>query len=342
MVGRNTRIQINDDFALLGGVVIDLLDLDFALVVAFHDALDKATRGGAVWYFTDDQCLLVLLTYSCTDAHLTTTQTVVVVGHVHPATCWEVRIECKRLVAQIGYGGVDKFVEVMRQKLGGQTHGDAFGTLCQQQWELHRQRDRLGITVIIGTGPVSGLMVEDDFFGELGETCLDVTRGSGIVASEDVTEVTLCVDKQVFLSKLHQSITNGCIAVRVVFHRVTHDVSHLVETTVVEFVHRMQDTTLHRLQAVLDGRHSTFEDDIRGVVEKPILEHAFQWYHMVFILLSLSVFNTFQSILCRHIVQRVIVFQICLIFFIHMCLSTACKSRKIFGFDEIKVLISFL
>ncbi len=142
-------------------------------------------------------------------------------------------------------------------------------------------------------------MVEDNFFGKLRKACLDVTRSSGIVASEDVTEVTLCVDKQVFLSKLHQSITNGSIAVRVVFHRVTHDVSHLVETTVVEFVHRMQDTTLHRLQAVLDGRHGTFEDDIRGVVEKPILEHAFQGYHMVFILLSLSVFHAFHSLVHR-------------------------------------------
>ena len=131
LVGRNARIQVNHNFALLSGIVVDFLDLDFALVVALHNAVDDTASCGAIWYFTDDQRLFVLLADPRSDAHLAATQAIVVVGHVHQAARREVGIERERLVAEIGYGGVDKFVEVMRQELGGQTHGDAFGALCQ-------------------------------------------------------------------------------------------------------------------------------------------------------------------------------------------------------------------
>ena len=118
-------------------------------------------------------------------------------------------------------------------------------------------------------------MVEDNLFGELGQARFDVTRCSGIITCEDVAEVTLRIHQQVFLGELHEGITDRGIAVRVVFHRVTHDVGHLVEASVVQFVHRMQDTALHRLQAILDSGNGTFQDNIRGIVEKPVLEHAF-------------------------------------------------------------------
>ena len=294
LVGRDTGIQVNHDFALLGGVIVDFLDLDFTFVVTLHDAVDDAARGGSVWYLANNQSFLILLTDTCTDAHLAATQAIVVVGHVHQAARREVGIECERLVLQVGDGGVDQFVEVMRQELGRQTHGDAFGALRQQERELHRQRHRLGVTVVVGARPVGGLVVEDDLFGEFGEACLDVTRGSRIVAREDVTEITLGIDEQVFLCQLHEGVTDGGIAVRVIFHRVTHDVGHLVETTVVEFVHRMQDAALHRFQAVLDGRHGAFQNDIRGIVEKPILKHAFQRNDMMLIFMSLSIFHPFQ------------------------------------------------
>ena len=171
-------------------------------------------------------------------------------------------------------------------------------------------------------------MVEDDFFGKLGEARLEVTRGGGIVASEDITEVTLGVDEQVLLGELYEGVTDRGVAMRVVFHRVTHDVGHLVETAVVEFVHGVQDTTLHRLQAVLDGRHGTFEDDIRGIVEKPVLEHSFQWYHMVFILLSLSIFHAFQSLINGLLVQG-FVFQFGLVVDIHKTFLLLAKIGKI-------------
>ena len=67
-----------------------------------------------------------------------------------------------------------------------------------------------------------------------------------------------------------------------VFHGVTHDVGHLVETAVVQLTHRVEDTSLHRLQSVLQRGNGTVQNHIRGIVEKPILEHTLKGNHMIF------------------------------------------------------------
>ena len=137
LVGRNARIQVNHDFALFGGVVVDFLNLDFAFIVALHDALNETSRSRSVGYLTDYKCFLILLTDSCTNTNLTATQTIIVVSHVHHATRRDIGIERKRLVFQICYRSVNQFVEIVGQELGSQTHGNAFGALCQQQRKLH-------------------------------------------------------------------------------------------------------------------------------------------------------------------------------------------------------------
>ena len=68
---------------------------------------------------------------------------------------------------------------------------------------------------------------------------------------------------------------------RVIFHGVSHDISHLVVASVVNLLHGMQDSALHRLQTIVDLRHGAVEDDIRGVVQEPVLEHALQRHHTV-------------------------------------------------------------
>ena len=57
-------------------------------------------------------------------------------------------------------------------------------------------------------------------------------------------------------------------------HRMTDDVCHLVVATVVHTLHRVQNTSLHRLQTVLDVGHSALQDYVRGVIQKPILIHS--------------------------------------------------------------------
>ena len=98
-------------------------------------------------------------------------------------------------------------------------------------------------------------------------------------AARDVAPVALRVHQQVFLAQLHQGVADGGIAVGVELHGVAHDVGHLVVASVVHALHRVQDAALHRLQAVLDVGHGTLQNDIRGVVEEPVLIHAAQMVH---------------------------------------------------------------
>jgi hypothetical protein len=110
--------------------------------------------------------------------------------------------------------GVDQFVEVVRQHLAAQAHGDALATLCQQQGELHRQEDRLLVAPVVAELPFGGLRVEDHVVRELAQARFDVTRCGGAVAGEGVAPVPLAVDQQVLLPQLHQGITDAGIAMR--------------------------------------------------------------------------------------------------------------------------------
>jgi hypothetical protein len=48
------------------------------------------------------------------------------------------------------------------------------------------------------------------------------------------------------------------------------DVGDLVEAAVVHFLQRVEDAALDGLEAVVDVRDGALEDDVAGVVEKPL------------------------------------------------------------------------
>ena len=206
-------------------------------------------------------------------AHLAALGTVGVAAHVSRTAGGEVGINLEVLAPQDVDGGVDQLVEVVGQDFGGHTHAHTVHALREQQRELDGQRDGLLVAAVVRDLPVGGLVVEDHLQGELGEARLDVTGGSRRVAGQDVTPVTLRVDDVVLLPHRHEGGVDGLVAVRVVFHRVTHDVGHLVVTPVLQFVHRVENTPLHRLEAVIDIREGAVEDNIGGVVQEPLPVH---------------------------------------------------------------------
>ena len=144
----------------------------------------------------------------------------------------------------------------------------------QQQREFHRERNRLLVTAIIRHLPISCLRIKNGVEGKLGQTRLNISRSGSTVASKYVSPVSLSVDEQILLSQLHQGVANRSIAMRVELHGVAHDVSHLVVASVVHTLHRVQYTALHRLQTILDTWHRTFKNNVRSIVEKPVLIHA--------------------------------------------------------------------
>lgn len=55
-----------------------------------------------------------------------------------------------------------------------------------------------------------------------------------------------------------------------IFHGVADDIGHLVVAAVFEFIHGVEDATLDGFEPVIDVRNSAFEDNVGGVVQKPI------------------------------------------------------------------------
>ena len=117
-------------------------------------------------------------------------------------------------------------------------------------------------------------MVEHHVEGKLGQAGLDVTRCCGSVTRKDVSPVTLTINEQLFLTQLHQCIANGGITMRVVLHGMSYEVGHLVVTSVVLFLHRMQYAALYGFEAIVEMRHRTFKDNVGGIIQEPVLVHS--------------------------------------------------------------------
>ena len=148
----------------------------------------------------------------------------------------------------------------MGQYLAAQAHGDAFGSLGQEQRELDGQGYGLLVAAVVRQLPFRCLGIEDDVECKLRQACLDVTAGCGVVAREYVTPVALAVDEQVLLSQLHQCILNAGVAVGMELHGVAHYVGNLVETPVVHALHRVHDAALNGLESVAYVWHCAFQD----------------------------------------------------------------------------------
>ena len=282
LVGTGPRHQMNQDFHARRRHVLHLAHLDLAFLGGLQDAVDelagllRRTRGLAEGYLRDGEGLGVALLDFRTHPHHAASLAVVVFRHIDAAPRGEVRIELEGLVVEISDSRIAQLVQVMRQDLRAESHGNTLGSLCQQQRELHGQRDGLLVAAVVAELPLRRLRVEDHIEGELRQACLDISSGSGIISREDIAPVTLTVDEQFLLPQLHQRILDAGIAVGVELHGVADDVCHLVVTSVVHPLHRVKDAALNGLEAVGQMRHSALQNYIRGIVQEPILVHAVQ------------------------------------------------------------------
>ena len=194
-VAARAGLQRDDNLGGGTGVVLDLADFYLATLTGLEDGLDDVTRGLAVGHVLDQQRLVVKFLDFGTHAHVAAAFAVIVVAHVDVASRLEVGIEVELLAAQVADGGVNDLVEVVGQDFARQTDGDTLGTLCEQQRELGGQGERLTLTSVIGHAPVGHFGVIDRIKGKFAQACLNITSGSRTVAGEDVTPVTLGVDK---------------------------------------------------------------------------------------------------------------------------------------------------
>ena len=227
LITRYARHQVYEYLHVCRGVVVHLSCLYLSLIDCFQDRVNQGCRRLAERYLTDDEGLLVHLLYLCTHPHHSASLPVVVFRHINRTSCQEVWVELERLVVQIAHSSITQFVEVMRQYLGRETYSNTFGSLCQQQRELHRQGNRLLIASVVRHLPFCSLGVEYRLVGKFRQAGFNISGCCGIIAREDVTPVSLTVNQQFLLSQLHQCVLDRCIAVRMELHGVTHDVRHL-------------------------------------------------------------------------------------------------------------------
>ncbi len=163
----------------------------------------------------------------------------------------------------------------MGKNFTGKPHGDAFRSLSEKQGEFDGKADRFLVPAVIGELPFRDFGAEYYITRKGGKAGFNIAGSRCGVACQNIAPVPLRVDKQPFLSQPHQRVCNGTVAVRMEFHRVSHDISHFIITPVVQAVHGVQNTALHRFKPVIDLGYGPFQNDIRGVIQKVVGIHAF-------------------------------------------------------------------
>ena len=109
--------QVNQNLHLCRGHILNLLDLDFALVLGLQYGIDHLAGGLSVRNFRYGDGVLVNFLYAGANLYHAATLAVHVFGTFGEASGREVRIQFVRLTFQNGYRCVQKLVEVMGQNL---------------------------------------------------------------------------------------------------------------------------------------------------------------------------------------------------------------------------------
>ena len=142
---------------------------------------------------------------------------------------------------------------------------------------------RFFLASVITEHPFGCFRIEDSFQCELAQACLNITRSRSAITSKDISPVSLTINQQVFLPELNECIANRSITMRVILHGLSNDIGHFVHFTVINTLHCMQDTALNGFKTIFYRRDGTFKNDIRSIVQEPILVHACQMiFNLIF------------------------------------------------------------
>ena len=134
--------------------------------------------------------------------------------------------------------------------------------LEKQERELYRKFHRLLVAPVIRVHPFRNLRIEYRFLGELAEPCLYIPGCGVCIPGNDIAPVTLAVYEQVLLSEIDEGVFNRGISVRMELHRFPDKGRNLCMSPVIHPVHRMEYSSLDRLEPVGDIRDSPLENDI--------------------------------------------------------------------------------
>ena len=171
---------------------------------------------------------------------------------------------------------VDDFAEIMRRDVGRHADRDAAGAIDEKVGEFRRQDYGLAFAPVVVRLEIDRLGIEivEQRNGSGREAHLGIALGRGRIAV-DRAEIALAVDqRQAHRERLrhaHQRVVDREIAVRVIFaHRIAGDARRFVVGAVrrvIVLIHRIEDTPVHRLQAVAHVGQRAAHDHAHRIIE---------------------------------------------------------------------------
>ena len=164
----------------------------------------------------------------------------------------------------------------MRRDVCRHANGDAASAVNQEIWKARRQNERLAGRTVIVVLEIDRFLVDvlKQRSGSFRHANFGVAHRSGRIAVHR-PEIPLPVEQRQphreVLRHPHHGVVDRLVTMRVVFtHDVANDAGGLAVGLVkVEpaFVHRMQDASMHRLQAVTGIWQRTADDHAHRIVE---------------------------------------------------------------------------
>ncbi len=275
--GVGSPLEFDLDLHLLRCEIVDAGDFYLVLLGRAFYGGDEGLSGDAEGQFGDEDALGIGRVQFGADQDLA--HAVLVVGDIHFPPGGKIGIELGSFAAQPVFDRRQHLDKIMRQDLGGHTHGDALRAHRQHQGDLGRESDRFPVAAVVGVLVLRDLGIVEDLLGQGEKAAFNVPGGGGFVAGEDVAEVPLAVDEQFLLGEDHQRRIDGGVPVRVILHAVAHHVGHLVELAVVHLHQRVKDAPLHGLEPVVQVRDGPVLDDVGRVFQKVGVEKRFDVGH---------------------------------------------------------------
>ena len=292
-VGDRVAPELDDDaHAVAIGFVAQVRDaLDALLAHQFGDPLDQRRLVDLIGDLGDDQRLAVLAQLLDRDfgAHDDRAASGRVGGadagasedrgagrEIRPGNMLHQLVERDVGLVHHREQAVDRLAEIVRRNIGRHADRDAAGAVDEQIGEARRQDDGLELLLVVVRLEVDGVLVEilEQRQRDAVEPRLGVTRGGRRVAV-DRAEIALPVDERrahgEVLRHAHQRVVDREVAVRMVLaHRVADGARRFVVGPVrreIEFVHRIEDAPMHRLQAVANVGQGAAHDHAHRVIE---------------------------------------------------------------------------
>ena len=137
LVGRYACGQITHYLHLGGGVVVDFLYLDFALLVCLQYTIYQHVSGYSIRYLGYNYRLpLLIIVHFRSYAQLSSDSGVIILRHIYLPSRRKIGIYLKRLFFQYLYRCLQQLTKIVRQYIRSQCNGYAFSALSQQQREL--------------------------------------------------------------------------------------------------------------------------------------------------------------------------------------------------------------